>query len=164
MDLLKTEANSELFKSKIRQILIDLSQSPYPVLPSPANVPKRASVALILRVNPSYTRWPDRIVATSSDEYDTVERLEQFFSKDWVKEGTLEALFIKRAARRGDRWTGHIAFPGGRRDPEDEDDIAAAMRETMEEVGIDLSGENVLRLGNLPQRLVTSSWVRGLDE
>lgn len=50
----------------------------------------------------------------------------------------LEALFIKRAARIGDPWSGQVAFPGGRHDPQDPDLLATAMRETREETGIDL--------------------------
>src|SRR5438309_7665496 len=59
----------------------------------------------------------------------------------------LEALFIHRAVRAGDTWSGQIAFPGGRRDPGDVDLLATAIRETGEEVGVDLSGAE--RLGVL---------------
>ena len=59
----------------------------------------------------------------------------------------LEALFIHRAVRAGDTWSGQIAFPGGRRDSGDADLLATAIRETGEEVGVDLSGAE--RLGVL---------------
>ena len=59
----------------------------------------------------------------------------------------LEALFIKRAARSGDPWSGQVAFPGGRQDPEDADLLATAIRETREEVGVELAGAE--RLGVL---------------
>jgi 8-oxo-dGTP pyrophosphatase MutT (NUDIX family) len=50
----------------------------------------------------------------------------------------LEALFIRRAERADDPWSGHIALPGGRRDPQDADRLATAVRETKEEVGLAL--------------------------
>ena len=50
----------------------------------------------------------------------------------------LELLVIKRATRVGDPWSGHMAFPGGRREPRDRSDRETAERETQEEVGIEL--------------------------
>ncbi|MDG2114485.1 MAG: CoA pyrophosphatase [Actinomycetota bacterium] len=50
-----------------------------------------------------------------------------------------EMLFIERAAKEGDPWSGQIAFPGGRTDPGDDHSHATASRETLEEVGFDLS-------------------------
>jgi 8-oxo-dGTP pyrophosphatase MutT (NUDIX family) len=49
-------------------------------------------------------------------------------------------LLIRRAVRAGDPWSGHIALPGGHRDTADGDLLATAMRETREELGLDLSG------------------------
>lgn len=54
-------------------------------------------------------------------------------------------LLIERASRRGDRWSGHMAFPGGMREERDADLRATAQRETMEEVGVDLSAAKFLR-------------------
>ena len=62
--------------------------------------------------------------------------------------GDLELLVIRRATREGDPWSGHMAFPGGRRDPEDRGPRETAERETREEVGIDLAREGRL-LGRL---------------
>lgn len=53
-------------------------------------------------------------------------------------------LFIKRAEKRGDPWSGHMAFPGGHREPTDADTRAAAMRETLEEIGLDLAAAEYL--------------------
>ena len=47
-----------------------------------------------------------------------------------------EILFIERAHREGDPWSGDMAFPGGRREIHDSDLEATASRETHEEVGV----------------------------
>jgi 8-oxo-dGTP pyrophosphatase MutT (NUDIX family) len=49
----------------------------------------------------------------------------------------LSVLMIKRAERRGDPWSGHMAFPGGRKDRGDRNTLATAKRETLEEVALD---------------------------
>ena len=59
-----------------------------------------------------------------------------------------EVLFIQRAVKDGDPWSGHMAFPGGHRDPDDVDLLAAAIRETEEEIGLDISSAAVV--GSLP--------------
>jgi 8-oxo-dGTP pyrophosphatase MutT (NUDIX family) len=50
-----------------------------------------------------------------------------------------EVLLIRRAEHPSDPWSGHMAFPGGREDPVDADLLATALRETREEVALDLS-------------------------
>jgi 8-oxo-dGTP pyrophosphatase MutT (NUDIX family) len=47
-------------------------------------------------------------------------------------------LLIQRAERAGDPWSGHMALPGGRQDPADQDLVDTAVRETLEEVGLAL--------------------------
>ena len=50
----------------------------------------------------------------------------------------VELLLIRRAERASDPWSGHMALPGGHLDPSDADLRATAVRETREELGIDL--------------------------
>lgn len=63
-----------------------------------------------------------------------------------------EVLLIRRAQHASDPWSGHMAFPGGRKDPGDPDLLSTAVRETAEEVGLTLSPDTHLvgRLDDLP--------------
>ncbi len=62
----------------------------------------------------------------------------------------LDLLIIKRARSERDPWSGHMALPGGRRDPEDESTRDTAVRETREETGLDLAQHGV-HLGALDE-------------
>ena len=63
---------------------------------------------------------------------------------------TPHLLFIERARVNGDPWSGDIAFPGGRVEPQDTGLQAAAERETLEEIGLDLQqGHYLGRLDDL---------------
>ncbi len=53
----------------------------------------------------------------------------------FVQRQQTNLLFIRRADR-GDPWSSDIALPGGHVDPGDADALAAAYRETTEEIGI----------------------------
>ena len=144
----------------LKNVLLQLSHHPYPEIPNPPNLHKRASVAVILRIKPNHSHWPDSNapVLDKAAQSPKADKIGAFFEQEWVKHGDPELLFIKRAARKGDRWTSHVALPGGRRDRGDADDKVTAIRETLEEVGITLDEESCLEVGNLPQRLVTTSW------
>ncbi len=79
--------------------------------------------------------------------------------------GDVCLLMIRRAERAGDPWSGHMGFPGGRRDNADTTNLACAKRETHEELGVDLNqcAELVCELGEVntgwrpdrPELLVT---------
>jgi 8-oxo-dGTP pyrophosphatase MutT (NUDIX family) len=69
------------------------------------------------------------------------------------REGRPQVLFIERARKSGDPWSGHMAFPGGRMEPADPDARRAAERETEEEVGVSLEPAEYLgRLDDLEGR------------
>lgn len=59
----------------------------------------------------------------------------------------VELLFIQRATKASDPWSGQMAFPGGRAEPGDLNSWATAERETAEELALDLSPAT--RLGSL---------------
>ena len=71
-----------------------------------------------------------------------------------VQAGELHILMIKRAEREGDLWSGHMAFPGGRMEKADANGFAVAVRETAEEIGIELGEEDecIGRLSDLNAR------------
>jgi len=68
----------------------------------------------------------------------------------------LDVLLIKRARHERDPWSGHMALPGGRHDPEDASLLETAVRETREETGLDLDrlGVHLGRLGGVAPRSV----------
>ena len=90
----------------------------------------RAAVTLVLR--PAET-------ASSGDGPDAGEGL------------AADLLFIQRAEFDGDPWSGHMALPGGRREPQDADLRATAIRELEEETALVLSRESIL--GRLDERV-----------
>ena len=85
-----------------------------PTLVSPGEKTRQAAVAIILREAPM----------------DSAEQT--------------EVLFIQRAERPGDPWSGQMAFPGGHREDSDSSLQAAAMRETHEEIGLSLANADYL--------------------
>ena len=145
------------FISNLKTAISEIHQNHFPHVPNPPSCKKRASVALVIRVRPTFPQ---------TSHYDSSDcgllggsfhkRLENFFAQNWVQHGEPEVLFIKRAAREGDRWTGHIAFPGGKRERDDLDDRSTSSRETREEVGLDLDVDHFMVVGNLAERVVTT--------
>lgn len=83
---------------------------------------------------------------------------------------TPELLFIRRSSpttpasassfnpnSSTSRWSSHIAFPGGRHEPADESALYTALRETWEEIGIDLAEKDFIQVGRLDEREITTS-------
>ncbi len=84
--------------------------------------------------------------------------------------GEAEILFIRRAEREGDPWSGHMAFPGGRRQT-GESLLTTATRETLEEVGLDLgdvkpltSLPDLMPHTQMPAPIIVSPFVFALPE
>jgi 8-oxo-dGTP pyrophosphatase MutT (NUDIX family) len=81
----------------------------------------------------------------------------------------LELLVIRRAENECDPWSGHMALPGGGREPGDESFYDTALRETLEEIAIDLDeGRFLGRLDDMgprtmPGQLVVSTIVVAID-
>lgn len=66
---------------------------------------------------------------------------------------------IRRAEHEPDRWSGHVALPGGRVDPVDLDSRQAAIRETREELGLRL--EESPYLGSLGAQRINRDGIPG---
>lgn len=67
-------------------------------------------------------------------------------------DGNPEVLLMQRATSEFDRWSGQVSLPGGGARPSDPSLEAAAVRETREEVGLELERHARL-LGRLDDRL-----------
>ncbi len=63
--------------------------------------------------------------------------------------GVLELLLVKRAEVTGDPWSGDMAFPGGKRCPDDNGLIETVIREVYEETNIDLRSGHFLGVMDL---------------
>jgi 8-oxo-dGTP pyrophosphatase MutT (NUDIX family) len=92
--------------------------------------------------------------------------LAEFFELDWVKDPTarVELLFLRRdkptpsvAGAPAGAGEAHVAFPGGRTEDGDEGGLYTAMRQTWEEIGIDLAEREYVCIGQLDDREITTS-------
>jgi 8-oxo-dGTP pyrophosphatase MutT (NUDIX family) len=61
-------------------------------------------------------------------------------------------LLLRRATHPLDPWSGHISLPGGRYEEGDRSLLATAIRETHEEVGVDVTGDVLGTLGEFAGR------------
>ena len=98
-----------------------------------------------------------RLLTFAKDEADFEPSAGRAAVAIMVREGlnATEMLMIRRATREGDPWSGHMGFPGGRRDPGDPCNFSCALRETEEEIGVDLEQWGT-RLGELSD--VNTGW------
>lgn len=77
-----------------------------------------------------------------------------------TKDDELYFFLIKRRTFERDPWSGHMALPGGKYIEKDADLLATAIREVLEETGIDLRSCSVL--GSLDEILPGNSAIRVL--
>lgn len=68
--------------------------------------------------------------------------------------GGSSVLLMRRSTREGDPWSGHMSFPGGRRDAADRHVYDTAVRELAEETGLDIRhhGDYLGRLSDVLAR------------
>ncbi|KAG2224446.1 hypothetical protein INT45_010512, partial [Circinella minor] len=116
-------------------------------LESPVEQPRRAAVCAIFRCRPTTLIQPTNNTIPTS--------IQEFLDQPWVNDSEPELLFIQRATRATDRWSGHVAFPGGKNEP-GETDEQTAERETMEEIGLDLNSSAFLPVGTLDAREISN--------
>jgi 8-oxo-dGTP pyrophosphatase MutT (NUDIX family) len=59
-----------------------------------------------------------------------------------ILDSKMRVIMIRRANKENDPWSNQIAFPGGKRERDDRRYVDTAIRETREELGIDLSKDS----------------------
>ncbi len=154
-----------------------IRSTPPRIIASPPTQPRRAAVAIVIRVVPP----PDANLPSTST---APPALSEFFQLDWVNNpnARAEVLFLQRdnpisddgsVAKANPRAKeAHVAFPGGRTDPDDEGGAYTgvyyivsesfvsrliALRQTWEEIGIDLAERDYMCIGQLDDREITTS-------
>jgi 8-oxo-dGTP pyrophosphatase MutT (NUDIX family) len=128
----------------------------------------------LLTTDPRFWVLSEALASYAGDEDDPPirdgERLQAAVSLVIRGGVDLDVLLIKRARSERDPWSGHMALPGGRRDPTDRDLRDTARRETLEETGLDLlrSGTPLGRLDDVAPssprlpKLTVASFVFGV--
>jgi 8-oxo-dGTP pyrophosphatase MutT (NUDIX family) len=96
------------------------------------------------RIKSSLLSNPGKVFPNSSKESTLPRASVALILKPEPEKNELLLLLIKRKARDGDPWSGHMAFPGGRYAENDKNLLATAIREVMEETNIDLREFSIL--------------------
>ncbi|MFK7731397.1 MAG: CoA pyrophosphatase [Pseudomonadales bacterium] len=68
---------------------------------------------------------------------------------DDLHDDGIEVLMMRRAERKGDPWSGHMSFPGGKMDSKDDNSFEASLRELAEETGIPRPDDALRSVGRL---------------
>lgn len=91
------------------------------------NTPRRACVAIVLRLAPPSPSQP--AAPLQQRPFDDLAALRSWYeAQPEASRPEVEVLFIRRAINPRDRWSGQVAFPGGRSAP-GEDDRSCVERE-----------------------------------
>jgi 8-oxo-dGTP pyrophosphatase MutT (NUDIX family) len=96
-----------------------------------------------LLAHPELVRLANALKQTPGREIEAIPTTRKAAIALVLRSGALdepELLMIKRAEHENDPWSGHVACPGGRMEPGDRDLEQTAVRETLEETGVDLGG------------------------
>eukprot|EP01080_Neovahlkampfia_damariscottae_P003896 gene3896-7109_t len=105
---------------------------------------KNAGVSLILKFK-SLSSVEEEFLSSTKTKKEKIQFIQQ-------KKESIELLFTKRTTRESDRWSGQVAFPGGKHE-RGETMKQTAEREVLEEIGIDITNEeNYLYLGRLKKQ------------
>lgn len=137
----------------LQSAIQSLRSTPPRIIQSPPSQPRRASVALVVRLSP-----PEGL-HIPENQYGVGLSVDDFFQLPWVCHPATspQILFIRRTTRPSDKFSSHIAFPGGRSESGDTSSHYTALRETWEEIGIDLAEKEFAYVGRLDDREITTS-------
>ncbi|KAI0651488.1 hypothetical protein C8Q79DRAFT_38338 [Trametes meyenii] len=149
-----------------------IRSTPPRIIASPATQPRRAAVAIIVRVSPppNFIFPPPQAPEGGSPANVPPPSLSEFFQLEWVNApgARPEILFLRRDGPDGNDGgsmsgsgpntrEAHVAFPGGKTEEGDEGGLYTAMRQTWEEIGLDLAESSYTPIGQLDDREITTS-------
>ena len=86
------------FLKRLKQNLDRSEPFKIKVDPKTGRVPKRAAVAIILSLNPT----------TKVNIKQETASLKSLYNDEWAQNANIEITYIKRAKRKGDRWSGQV--------------------------------------------------------
>lgn len=133
-----------------------------PVVPSEVMPPLSAATLQLDFISSAFSRpieWQVEPVFSDSFQADSLGSQDVIQAAVFFplvqRESGLHVLFTRRASHLYDH-AGQISFPGGRIEPSDRDAVAAALRETHEEIGV--SSDFIQLIGTQPGFLTSTGF------